>query len=348
MERTKVTLGADPEFELVVDGDVVPAEKFLGRTVSLPWGFIGEDGSGDPIELRPRPSADPEILVVNVGRLLLSVPGALGGVPSTICEEYPLGGHVHIGGVPSEVQEDLARVIDGLLGDLFYSLSAELRLSRGYGRRGDWRAKPWGFEYRTPPASVWSHPGVALVFLRAIRWVAEKFLFGEDLFEDPAWPAIRAGAEKATEFVRKHRGRLHWGAWKEHVGNIHWRGLKEVDIHFSGEADEGFRNDLRAMCARIGLPFVKVLPLRRSRGDFASNVPGYGELAEDVEPYGPGRELGLSWRFRNDPEFRRAEMGKLEAALARLLDEEIEKIEGEDGGRLVKEAVPFSAARVKA
>jgi hypothetical protein len=344
MEGTKVTLGGDPEFELIVDEEVVPAEKLLlGRRVPLPWGFIGEDGSGDPIELRPRPSADPETLVGNVGRLLLSVPRALGGVPSTACERYPIGGHVHIGGVPSGDQEDLVKVIDGLLGDLFCSLSAELRLSRGYGRRGDWRSKPWGFEYRTPPANIWSHPGVALTFLRAIKWVAEKFLLGEDLFEDPAWPTIRGSAERATKFVRKHRGRLYWGAWKAYVGEIYWenmrKNLKEVDVYLSGEADDGFLDDLRAMCARIGLPFVKVLPLRRSRGDFASNVPGYGEPADDVEPYSLGGWLGLSWRFRNDPEFRRGEICKLERAIARLSEE----LERGDGGRLVREVVPFLA-----
>jgi hypothetical protein len=143
--------------------------------------------------------------------------------------------------------------------------------------------------------------------------------------------------------VRTHGGRLHWGAWKEYVGEIYWENLrenlKEVDVYLSGEADDGFHDDLRAMCARIGLPFVKVLPLRRSRGDFASNVPGYGELADDVEPYSPGRWLGLSWRFRNDPEFRREELPKLEEALARLLEEQ----ERGDGGRLVREVVPFLA-----
>ena len=346
MERTEVTLGGDPEFELIVDGEVVPAEKLLlGRRVPLPWGFIGEDGSGDPIELRPWPSADPETLVGNLGRLLLSVPRVLGGFPSTICEEHPIGGHVHIGGVPGGDQEDLVRVIDGLLGDLFYSLSGETRLSRGYGRRGDWRSKPWGFEYRTPPANIWSHPGVALAFLRAIKWVAEKFLEGEDLLEDPAWPTVRASAKKAAEFVRKHRGRLHWGAWKAYIGKIYWEdireNLKEVDVYFGGEADDGLLDDLRAMCARIGLPFVKVLPLRRSRGDHASNVPGYGELADGVEPYRPGGELGLSWRFRNDPEFRRKELPRLEGALARIL-EGVEDI-GQDGGRLVRGVVSYLA-----
>ncbi len=341
MERI-VTLGTDAEFELIVDGDVVPVEKLMSVSdVALPWGRIGQDGSGDPIELRPKPSPDPEALVRNVGKLLLSVPRTVGGVPSTACEVFPIGGHVHIGGVPGEVQEDLVSLIDGLLGGFFYSLSGETRLRAGYGKRGDWRRKAWGFEYRTPPASLWSHPGVALVFLRAIKWVAEKFLAGEDPFEDPAWAAVRAEAKRATDFVKAHRGRLHWGAWKAHVGEIAL-GEAGVDVYTipTVEADGGFFDDLRAMCARIGLPFVDVLPLHRKRGDYASNVPGYGELADDFEPYRPGGRLGLSWRFRNDPEFRRAEMPKLERAIARLL-ERVRDLEEADGGRLIKEVFVF-------
>jgi hypothetical protein len=45
--------------------------------------------------------------------------------------------------------------------------------------------------------------------------------------------------------------------------------------------------------------------------------------------------LSLSWRFRNDSEFRGAEMGRLEAAIARLV-EEIEEIRRE-GWRQARE-----------
>jgi hypothetical protein len=344
-----VTLGADPEFELILNGEVVPTDRveIASKVLVLPWGVIGEDKSGDPIELRPRPSANPETLVRNVGRLLLSVPRAWGGFPSTICEEYPIGGHVHIGGVPNEDQEELVKVIDGLLGDLFYSLSPELRLDEGYGRRGDWRPQPWGVEYRTPPASVWSHPGVALTFLRAIKWVAERLLSGEEPLKDPVWPVVRGGAEKAAEFVREHEGRLHWGAWKEYVGEVDLRGKVKVKVFPDGwiECDNSF-DDLRAMFVRLGIPSAKVLPLVRREGDFASNVPGYGKTLYEGDldfRYRPGSFLALSWRFLNDPEFRRAEMPKLEAAIARLV-EEIEEIGERDGGRLVKEALPFGVS----
>jgi hypothetical protein len=338
MEEVKIALGGDPEFELVRRGLLVSVADLLKAEVELPWGVIGKER--ELLELRPRPSKRPETLVRNVGHLLLMVPRVLGGVPSTVCRAYPLGGHVHIGGVPASAREGVAKAVDEGLGDFFHSLNTETRLSVGYGRRGDWRPQPWGVEYRTPPASVWSHPGVALTFLRAIKWVAERALEGEDPFRHPAWAFVREAAEKAAEFVRKHGGRLYWGAWKAYVGEFDLREDLEVEVALEpGTEFEGtFFEDLRAMLARLGIPSVKVVPLDRERGDFASNVPGYGELADGLEPHVPSGELGLSWRFRNDPFFRRAEVPKLERAILRL----VERVEEEGGDFLVGEAVPLS------
>ncbi len=334
MEKVKVVLGGDPEFELLREGWLVRVAELLRAEVELPWGVIGKER--ELLELRPRPSTKPETLVKNVGHLLLMVPRVLGGVPSTVCRAYPLGGHVHIGGVPGSAREGLAKAVDEGLGDLFHSLNTEARLSVGYGQRGDWRLQPWGVEYRTPPASLWSHPGVALVFLRAIKWVAEKFLSGEDPFRHPAWPFVRAAAEKAAAFVREHEGKLHWEAWKTHIGEFAL-GEQEVGValELGTECDGSFLEDLRAMFARLGIRLVKVVPLDRERGECTSNVPGYGELADGLEPYVPGGVLALSWRFRNDPLFRRAEIPKLERAIAHFL-------ERENRGLLVREVVPFS------
>jgi hypothetical protein len=335
MEKVKVVLGGDPEFELVR----VNVADLLRVEVALPWGAIGKEGEF-LLELRPLPSLKPETLVGRVGRLLLMVPRVLGAVPSTACRRYPTGGHVHIGGVPVEAREGVAKAVDEALGDLFHSLNTETRLSVGYGRRGDWRPQPWGVEYRTPPASLWSHPEVALTFLRAIKWVAEKFLSGEEPLKDPAWPLVRAGAEKAAAFVREHGGKLHWGAWKEYVGEANLREGLEVGVALEPrtECDGEFLGDLRAMLARLGIPSAKVAPLDRERGECASNVPGYGELPEGLEPYAPGGRLALSWRLRNDPLFRRAEIPKLEGAIARLL----ERLEEEGGDFLVREAAHLS------
>ena len=167
---------------------------------------------------------------------------------------------------------------------------------------------------------------------------------GEDPFRHPAWLFVREGAEAAAEFVREHGGRLHWGAWKEYIARSDPRREEALEVAVVAgpqvERDEAFAGDIALMCRRLGIPWVEIIPLRRERGDYVSNVPGYGEVVGGFAPYKPLGRLALSWRFRNDPEFRREEMPRLERALARLL----EKLEADDRGRLVKEAVPFAVA----
>jgi hypothetical protein len=338
----KITLGADPEFELVVGGRVASASSILREDIHLPWGDIGVDGAGWPLELRPNPSETARGLVANVGRLLVAVPKVLGGVPSTMCEVYAIGGHVHIGfeTAPDLAYQDIVKTIDDVLGDILYSLNTRTRVSAGYGRRGDWRDQRWGVEYRTPPAAVWSHPGVALTFVGAIKWAVQELLMGEDPRKSPALERVRAAAKNAAAFVKRYNGRLHWGAWQSLVGEVDLTRHLGVKIHFdSGDRDHKFFGDLEAMCTRLGLGSVRIVSLRQSRGDYASNVPGYGTLVDGFAEFTPGGTLCLSWRFRNDPEFRRQEMPKLEAAIADLM----RKDEADDN-RLVKEVIPLKVA----
>jgi hypothetical protein len=333
-----VTLGADPEFELIVDGAIVSASSVLRADIHLPWGSIGVDGAGSPLELRPKPSTKPSILVKNVGRLLLAVPKAIGGVPSTACEYYSIGGHIHIGNLPRNTSYDnLVEAVDDGLGDIFYDLNTRVRINAGYGKREEWRPQPWGVEYRTPPAAIWSHPEVAFTFTEAIRWMVDKLLAGENPLRSDEWASIRSAAQQAADFARRYNGRLHWGAWKAVLGEIDYIPYLGVKVHYdSGERDKTFLGDIHAMCARLGLASVRIVSLRQSRGDYASNVPGYGTLVEGFSTFTPGGTLCLSWRFRNDPEFRKVELPKLEAAIAAILRN---SSEGNDGGRLVKEVV---------
>jgi len=336
--EAKVTIGSDPEFELVVDGAIVSASSVLRADVHLPWGSIGADGAGSPLELRPKPSTKPSVLVKNVGRLLLAVPKAIGGVPSTRCEYYSIGGHIHIGNLPrSTPYGDLVQLVDDGLGDVFYDLNTGVRISAGYGKRREWRPQPWGVEYRTPPAAIWSHPEVALTFTEAIRWLVGKYLGGENPLKSDEWAGIRNAASRAAAFVRRYSGCLHWGAWRAVVGEIDYTPYFGVKIYYdSGERDKALLGDLHAMCVRLGLSFLRIVSLRQSQGDYASNVPGYGTLVDEFPPFTPGGTLCLSWRFRTDPDFRREEMPKLEAAIATIMQNGDET---NDGGRLVKEVV---------
>lgn len=119
MGKAIVTLGADPEFEVIVRGRVVSASDILGENIELPEGEIGVDGAGWPLELRPEPSINARGLVRNVARLLVAVPKALGGIPSTVGEAYAIGGHIHVGLGNAPVDERaLVRTLDEAIGDI--------------------------------------------------------------------------------------------------------------------------------------------------------------------------------------------------------------------------------------
>jgi hypothetical protein len=122
----------------------------------------------------------------------------------------------------------------------------------------------------------------------------------------------------------------------------------EVDILLDTpfmEFDEALSDDLKGMLSRLGIPSVKLLPLGRLRRDSAPTVPGetFDSDSDFDFFYMSGGFLALSWRLRNDPEFRRAAMPKVERAIARFI-EEIEEVGERDGGRLVKEVVPFQVS----
>ncbi len=218
MNKVKaITLGADPEFELVMDGRVVNASQVIRKSVRLPWGIIGYDGAGAPLELRPNPSTSPSKLVENVGRLLLSVPKITGGFPSTMGEMHPIGGHVHIGirgmGVP---YEEVIKAVDHVIGDILYEMNTKTRRDSQYGERGDWRSQAWGVEYRTPPATMWAHPEGALAFLKAIKRAVRLAIERKCTLDDD-WYKIRYALSGAAILVIKHNGRIHWEAWREYV-----------------------------------------------------------------------------------------------------------------------------------
>jgi hypothetical protein len=344
MAKVQVTLGADPEFELVVGGRIVSASSVLRDDIRLPWGDIGVDGAGWPLELRPVPGKTARELVQNVGKLLMAVPKVVGGLPSSLCEVYAIGGHIHVGfsSAPNIAYRDIVKVVDDALGDLLYSLNTRTRTSAGYGRRGDWRDQRWGIEYRTPPSAIWSHPGVALTFVGAIKWAVQELLRGENPLRSPALTKVRAAAKNAAAFVRRYGGRLHWGAWSVFAGEVDFARHLGIKIHFdTGERDDTIFDDLRAMCARLGIASIRVVSLHRSRGQYATNVPGYGTLVDGFAPFTPGGALCLSWRFRTDPDFRREELPKLEAAIVDLM-----RKDDVDDDRLVKEVVPLKVAGV--
>jgi len=175
--RRELLIGADPEFLLVgPDGRVIPASRFFPRD-----GAAGSDAMRVrgrlrcPVaELRPDPAGDPDALARGLRTLMrraeamTRAAGPLrwlaGGMP---VPGFALGGHLHLNVPPSA---RLLRVLDSCVALPLAAAEDARGLARRprYGALGDFRAKPYGFEYRTPPSWLVSPVAARAAFASAL------------------------------------------------------------------------------------------------------------------------------------------------------------------------------------
>lgn len=181
----RAVLGADPEFTV--------RDLYTGRTVALSRylparGRLGLDralmrGSrvARPIgEIRPYPDDDPEQLVDQIYRLLLRLYRRLSHsryawIAGNGLAPYSTGGHIHISNIP--LTAGLLRALDVYLAVLFLLVehpAKARRRRRRYGGLGDFRRKPWGFEYRTVPSWLVSPDYARAAFVLA-KIIAEHW-----------------------------------------------------------------------------------------------------------------------------------------------------------------------------
>lgn len=198
------TIGADPEF-LIATSTARPISAYswfnrYDRTSIRMLGDganandtvfgrsqFGQDGSGRPFELRPKPSRDPLAVVEDIGRILSdavdveptlqSAKWLAGPCPCN----WPLGGHVHFGvhGL-SYHEQDCISALDDYVGTLLCLVEGPegaKRRSR-YGAAGDVRTQDWGFEYRTPSSWLVS-PSVSAAVLCLSKAVAYEVIFSK-------------------------------------------------------------------------------------------------------------------------------------------------------------------------
>lgn len=184
-----IMLGADPEFALRhPDGHMVLASDFMGTN-----GVVGCDSTRyreelalhqhPLVELRPAPSANPDLLFLRIVKALRtaakkidnpSIEWVSGGMPF---EGYPIGGHIHFSGIRPDYQ--LLRQLDAYLAlPLVLIEDAGCRMRRPrYGYLGDMREKDYGgtpgFEYRTLPSWL-VDPIVTRGVLHLARLIADS------------------------------------------------------------------------------------------------------------------------------------------------------------------------------
>lgn len=157
-------LGADPEFMVVNRRTrrLVVASRYLPR-----FGSVGVDSqrmrgtrrARPIIEVRPRPTSDPFLLVDRIKRLLARVPVGMRRRGMAWCAgsgprgAYPIGGHIHFSGIP--LTAGLLRALDTYVALPVLLLENPIRARRRrrqYGQLSTFRQKRWGFEYRTLPS----------------------------------------------------------------------------------------------------------------------------------------------------------------------------------------------------
>ena len=180
----QITLGCDPEFEIVevdpYDGNasILNATQFSESTSYASnylnkW--VGIDGSGPQIEIRPDPYQDPVDLVNEIRSVLGSTDftHSSSHTLSIKGSHYPLGGHIHITG--TECSSELISVLDATIGKMLLPLSGKARGS--YKVLGAYRTGKFhgGFEYRTPPASYLHTPRLAALVFKAVKEILVKW-----------------------------------------------------------------------------------------------------------------------------------------------------------------------------
>ena len=167
----EVTIGCDPEFELVWDSvPVRPTEAYSSYKAE-----IGVDGAGSQIELRPKPSADVGLVVLRLTEIMKRLKDPI----STIGDAVPLGGHIHIGiGKSSVPTKDLLYLLDYFLGIPTIDLSGKAR--GHYKNQSAYECKDWGFEYRTPPSAIFSSPDFAYLSMLICQEVTRRYVNKEE------------------------------------------------------------------------------------------------------------------------------------------------------------------------
>lgn len=177
----EVTVGCDPEFELVEFRREGPRVVAACEVLSEPGGLggpIGADGAGAQLELRPVPSTDPAQVVASIRALFERFARRYASYDgSPVGERYPVGGHIHIGvGKPWDPPCDVIRILDHFIGRPLRGLNGPARNESGYGGLSDIRVEPHGFEYRTPPAAIFADPRMAEITLKLARNLVSRVL----------------------------------------------------------------------------------------------------------------------------------------------------------------------------
>jgi len=312
-----ITLGGDPEFEVYVDGELVPANSLsIFRSGGL-YGSVGTDGASSTAELRPSPASSPGEYLENFTALVRRV-SRRGILLSVKGDTYALGGHIHVGSsnqyvvrlLKNEV-EKFIEVLDDFVGRVLLPTSGRAR--GGYARLGAYEFKSYGWEYRTPPASYYADPKMVRIVYKLVKGLVETLLREGEISYETLGDG-RAKPEEYLRFLTKQEAEYFLGfperwARGEVIPFVLVKGVPQVIFTFRDEWDSDkkrvFKNALKNL--PVGKPIRLVLyGLAERRGDYFAlpTAPEDWVLREDFpkEPFIDGALpevwVGIPYRFR--------------------------------------------------
>jgi hypothetical protein len=315
--ETIITLGGDPEFEVYVDGELVPANQLsIFRSGGL-YGGIGVDGASSTAELRPSPACSPGEYLENFTALVRRV-CRRGILLSVKGDAYALGGHIHVGSSNQAVVkllkdevEKFIKVLDDFVGRVLLPTSGRAR--GGYARLGEYEFKGYGWEYRTPPSSYYADPKMVRIVYKLVKGLVETLLReGEISYE--TLEDGRASPKEYLRFLTKREAEYFLGfpeRWErgEVIPFVLTKGVPLVLFTFRDEWDSDkkrvFKNALKGL--PVDRPIRLVLyGLAERRGDVFAlpTAPEDWVLREEFpkEPFIDGALpevwVGIPYRFR--------------------------------------------------
>jgi hypothetical protein len=312
-----ITLGGDPEFEVYVDGELVPANRLSIFSSGGLSGAVGTDGVSSTAELRPSPSSSPGEYVENFASLVRRV-SRRGILLSVKGDTYALGGHIHVGSSNQSIVKLLKdevgkfiEVLDDFVGRVLLPTSGRAR--GGYARLGAYELKRYGWEYRTPPSSFYADPKMVRITYKLVKGLVETLLReGEISYE--TLEDGRASPKEYLRFLTKREAEYFLGfperwARGEIIPFVLTKGVPPVIFTFRDEWDSDkkrvFKNALKRL--PVSRPVRLVLyGLSQRRGDYFAlpTVPEDWVLREEFpkEPFIDGALpeiwVGIPYRFR--------------------------------------------------
>jgi len=170
-----IKLGADPEFEIRdSSGKFVNAHNVVnaGTGADVKWGTDGNSSTG---ELRTDPG-DPDVVLKSISSILDYGKKQLSSrytVYAGAGKNVALGGHIHFSGVDADRR--LITLLDTFIATPLRAITdCSKRDSTGYGKLGEYRNQPHGWEYRSPCSWI-SHPLIAQGVLNTAYELALAF-----------------------------------------------------------------------------------------------------------------------------------------------------------------------------